>query len=166
MRYDRNAVKKFMLAVGFCLIVAIAWYLISPIWRVKIADDVSPVSSSSGGSSMSAVIAEDHRQAQVHVLAEASFVPGAHAVEGKALLIEQSGKHILRFENFDTINGPDLHIYLATGLGGKPYVDLGPIRATHGNVNYELDDSIDLSTYRTVLVWCQPFGVLFSSASL
>ncbi|MBI1813024.1 DM13 domain-containing protein [Candidatus Peregrinibacteria bacterium] len=149
--------KKSLIVLGICIVAALAWYLLSPIWRVSVANDASPVTPLDGQSSV---------PVHVRIIAQAAFVPRAHDVQGNALLIEKNGKKILRFENFSTVNGPDLHIYLATGLGGKPYVDLGPIRATRGNVNYELDDSIDLATYRTVLVWCKPFGVLFGSASL
>ena len=69
-------------------------------------------------------------------------------------------------ENFETINGPDLFIYLSKDLTNKDFVNLGEIKATKGNVNYEVNSSIDTTQYKNVLVWCRAFGVLFSYAEL
>ena len=68
--------------------------------------------------------------------------------------------------SFETDNGPRLHIYLSAGLGDDDFIDLGPIRATKGNANYEVPAGVDIEKYRNVLVWCVPFGVLFSYAEL
>lgn len=100
------------------------------------------------------------------VTAQGAFNPDQYDVAGKALLIESADKKIIRFEDFETINGPNLHIYLATDTSGDDYVDLGEIKATKGNVNYEIDPSIDTEKYDHVLVWCVPFKVLFSYAQL
>ena len=100
------------------------------------------------------------------IVAEGNFKPRAHEVEGKALLIESNGKKTLRFENFETINGPALYIYLAADLSDNDVVDLGLIKATKGNVNYEIPEGVDISRYKYVLVWCKPFRVLFSYAEL
>jgi len=100
------------------------------------------------------------------VIAQGMFMPRAHEVKGKALLISAEEKKILRFEDFETINGPNLHIYLSSDLGGNDYVDLGAIRATKGNVNYEVPSALDAKKYNKVLVWCVPFSVLFSYADL
>ena len=67
---------------------------------------------------------------------------------------------------YETINGPNLHIYLSADLEANDYIDLGKIKATKGNVNYMVDHSIDTEKYNKVLVWCVPFQVLFSYAEL
>lgn len=103
---------------------------------------------------------------EIKILAQGDFMPRAHDVVGVAKVIEGGGQNILRFEDFETINGPNLHIYLSSDLGGDDYIDLGEIRATKGNVNYELPDGVDLKKYNKVLVWCVPFRVLFSFAEL
>ena len=64
------------------------------------------------------------------------------------------------------MNGPDLHIYLSADLDAKDYVDLGAIKATKGNVNYDVPAATDTEKYRYVLVWCEPFRVLFGYAEL
>lgn len=100
------------------------------------------------------------------LIAQGDLVPRAHEVEGKALLIESDGKKILRFEGLETIDGPNLHVFLSSELGVSDAIDLGRRKATEGNVNYELPDGIDTAKYNKVLYWCVPFRVLFSYAEL
>lgn len=100
------------------------------------------------------------------VIREGIFKARAHEVQGRASIIEHNGQRTLRFEDFKTINGPNLHIYLSSELGNTDFIDLGPIRATEGNVNYIVSADIDISRYNKVMVWCVPFGVLFSYAEL
>ena len=152
--------KKFSVPVGVLILAAVGWYLLSPIWRVHVLNESSPLIKGDASSSQPASPA-----AETRVLAQTSFLAKTHEVSGTALLIRQGERRILRFENFETINGPDLHIYLSADLEGKDYIDLGSIRATKGNVNYDLPVEIDTNKYRHVLVWCVPFKVLFSFAS-
>jgi hypothetical protein len=89
-----------------------------------------------------------------------------HPASGTARVVEADGKTYIRYENFKTINGPDLYVYLAKDLDATEFVDLGRLRATEGNVNYEVPVGVDVSQYRYVLVWCKAFSVLFNSADL
>lgn len=98
--------------------------------------------------------------------AQGVFQARAHEVEGLALLIDSEDGKTLRFEDFETINGPNLHIYLASDLSESDFIDLGPIKGTKGNVNYEVPADVDTDRYNKVLVWCVPFKVLFSYAEL
>lgn len=104
--------------------------------------------------------------ARASLLARGDFMRRLHDVAGKALLIRDGGAQIVRFEDFETDNGPRLHIYLSANLSADDFIDLGPIKATKGNVNYALPEGTDTGKYRYVLVWCKPFGVLFSFAAL
>jgi hypothetical protein len=108
---------------------------------------------------------DDAMPNQPSILYKADFEPDAHDVEGHALVIKTDDATVLRFEDFETINGPELHIYLSTSLGNDDFVDLGVIKATEGNVNYDVPEDVDLEQYNNVLVWCKPFGVLFSYAT-
>jgi len=157
--------KKQHILIAALIIIGlpVAYYLISPLWRVVEVDERSPLEMTSDepGKEMNESMPTDPV-----VLARTAFMPADHDVAGEAVLIEVDGKKILRFENFDTVNGPNLHIYLSSSLNEEDYVDLGPIKATKGNVNYELPDDLDVETYNKVLVWCVPFNVLFSYAEL
>ncbi len=149
--------KKILLTILIIIILVLGWYLISPIWRVKVVNDVSPVQQ---------INTKETATTTVKIIAQGNFIAHAHTVNGVALLIEQEGKKTLRFENFETVNGPDVRIYLSKDLTNKDYIDISSLKATKGNVNYEIPASVDTSKYNNVLVWCRAFSVLFSSATL
>lgn len=90
----------------------------------------------------------------------------AHPASGTARIVSADDTTYLRYEDFSTLNGPDLRVYLSKDLAAQEYVDLGPLRATEGNVNYEIPQEVDPREYPYALVWCRAFGVLFNSAQL
>lgn len=192
--------KKVLLAIGGVVILALAYWLISPIWRVETLNEELPGLSSGEEQSMvetskdlpalekimeqmtpetkeqfmgemekmSEVVMEkaEPMVPETRVISSAELIADAHEVKGKALFVESGGKKYLRFEDLDTVNGPDLRIYLSSDLGVKDSVDLGPIKATRGNVNYELPEGVDLEKYNNALIWCRAFSVLFSYGKL
>ena len=85
-------------------------------------------------------------------------------VAGDALIISDGETRFLRFENFDSDNGPDLNVYLRNDAGD--ILDLGDLKGNIGDQNYELSDDIDLSEYNEVLIWCVRFNAAFGFASL
>lgn len=89
-----------------------------------------------------------------------------HPASGYVRLFTEGDQTFLRYEDFETINGPDLFVYLATDEDATEFVNLGRLKATKGNVNYEIPAEVDLSVYSHALVWCRAFGVLFNSADL
>ena len=95
-----------------------------------------------------------------------------HSAEGSATIYElPDGDRVLRFEDFRSKNGPDLHVYLSTeaptstfaGLGDGA-VHLGALKGNVGNQNYDVPAEVDLSQYRSVVIYCRPFRVVFSTA--
>lgn len=92
-----------------------------------------------------------------------------HFARGKAILSEtDSGRYVLRLEDFSVRNGPDLYVYLSPGPTGRvdEALNLGRLKATDGAFNYDMPPSIDPRQIKSVLVWCRQFGVLFGSAQL
>jgi len=89
-----------------------------------------------------------------------------HPASGEVRIVESDGQPIVRFENFKTINGPNVHVYLAKDLDAKEFIDLGRLRGTEGNINYTIPSSVDISEYKYVMHWCVPFGVLFNYAEI
>ena len=95
-----------------------------------------------------------------------------HEGEGTAVIFQQGNQRVLRFEDFRVTNGPDLHVMLsknADPLGsgiGEDYLDLGQLKGNVGSQNYELPADLDLNEYQSVVIYCVPFHVLFSAASL
>ena len=92
---------------------------------------------------------------------------GIHNAEGIAKVIPLGdGSNILRLENLQVTNGPDLYVYLATDKSASDFVSLGKLKANNGNQNYNIPSQTDLTKYDTVIIWCRPFSVLFGSAEL
>ncbi|MGQ0771258.1 MAG: DM13 domain-containing protein [Nitrososphaerota archaeon] len=92
---------------------------------------------------------------------------GVHNAEGMAKVIPlDDGSKVLRLEDFESTNGPDLYVYLATDEKATEYVSLGELKANIGNQNYQIPEGTDLSKYDTALIWCKQFSVLFGHADL
>ena len=92
---------------------------------------------------------------------------GIHNAEGKAKILTLSdGSQIIRLEEFRSTNGPDVHLYLSTNKQASDFIDLGRLKANIGNQNYQIPVNTDYNKYNYVLIWCQPFSVLFGSAQL
>lgn len=101
-------------------------------------------------------------------LSERAMVVGTtgHPASGFARIIAVDGKRYLRYEDFKTINGPDIYVYLAKDRDAKEFINLGRVRATEGNINYEIPAGADPREYPYALIWCDAFSVLFNSAQL
>jgi hypothetical protein len=98
-----------------------------------------------------------------------SFVGRDHPTSGSAIVLgDGSGQRFLRFESFETDNGPDLNVYLVNGSAGgvNDFVDLGDLKGNVGEQNYEIPLGTDLGVYDTVLIWCVRFSSPFGEAVL
>jgi len=92
---------------------------------------------------------------------------GFHMASGQVKVLQiTDGTQILRFENLDVTNGPDLYVYLATDTTAKDFISLGRLKGNMGNQNYPIPKNIDFEKYNTVLIWCQAFSTLFGSSKL
>lgn len=97
-----------------------------------------------------------------------------HKGQGTASLYRLAdGSHVLRFEDFRVTNGPDLRVILSAHpnpTSGEEvhqgFLDLGPLKGNFGNQNYTLPANADASRFRSVIVYCRAFSVIFSVAPL
>ena len=96
-----------------------------------------------------------------------------HKGSGTATIYRSAdGKNLLRLEEFSVTNGPDLHVLLVPnpdpmGRGDvEGYTTLGKLKGNIGNQNYFLPDGDDGSGYGSVVIYCMPFHVVFSVATL
>jgi len=104
------------------------------------------------------------------VVAEGEFrgADAGHRGSGNARIIrDASGGLVLRLEDFSVTNGPDLFVVLSSEDG---YTDgalnLGDLKATDGNFNYDIPAGTDISKFTSVVVWCRQFDVDFAIATL
>ena len=98
-----------------------------------------------------------------------------HRGSGQAVIFSApGGGNLLRLENLDVTNGPALHVILsphADPTRGNEvklpgYADLGPLKGNRGNQNYTIPADVDISAIRSVVIYCKPFSVVFSVATL
>lgn len=82
------------------------------------------------------------------------------------------GRHLLRLEDFSVTNGPDLRVLLvpASDPQGRDdvrgYLELDKLKGNMGNQNYFLPEGEDAADYHSVVIFCYPFKVVFSVATL
>ena len=171
-------------------VLAIGWWLGSPLFLDKTVDEEFPMSAG-------AVVPDDMTQQDVEKEMEAAaaepdtaasddmpdedepvpVVSGEfedydnfHQGSGTATVYKlDDGSHVLRLENFEVTNGPDLHVLLVPSddpddMTGS--VDLGSLKGNIGDQNYEIPDGLNPSDFGSVIIYCQPFHVVFSVATL
>lgn len=158
--------KTIALIVIVLLVAGVLWYAFSPLFMNTVADDPVPTRAKSTMDSSAVAPRAEEKPANTHA-APVSIVPtAAHPASGTVRVVTDGNDRYLRYENYKTINGPDLRVYLATDIQATNFVDLGVLKATEGNVNYPIPADTDLTKYRYALIWCEDFAVLFNSAEL
>jgi electron transfer DM13 len=155
--------KKWKVAIPVVIVaVFVAWYAFRPERLVadRRVDEAFPTAQ--GG-----LLAQ--------TLASGSFYSILHPTEGTATIYQMGdGTRVLRFTNFKTSNGPDVHVYMVAAEDAKDaatveragFIDLGVIKGNIGDQNYRLGSDVDLSKYRAVSIWCKRFSVNFGAAPL
>jgi hypothetical protein len=89
-----------------------------------------------------------------------------YTVNGTVELVNDNNQKRLVFKNFNSSNGPDLRVYLATSTGASTIINLGNLKSTNGQQVYDISGMPDFAQYKFALIWCQQFSVLFGSAEL
>jgi len=108
----------------------------------------------------------DSSETSVEIIKSGSFDGLAgHFAEGTAKIILVGDTTYLRFEDFQVTNGPDLRVYLTPDGDVNNGIHLDKLKGSKGDQNYLLEN-IDVDTYDTVVVYCQPFGVYFGQSEL
>ena len=85
-----------------------------------------------------------------------------------------SGRRVLRLTEFSTSHGPDVRVILVAAndagddgaVTQAGYVELGKLKGTQGDQNYDIPADLDLGKYRAVTIWCHRFSVNFATAPL
>ena len=191
-----NPWVRLAIAVITFIVFGAAWWLISPLFinrsvsegfptlaPMATKSEVPAAASLSEPTATPAATAEPTQDASdampegegLTLVSKGEFYDLAHHGEGTASVYNfDDGSRVLRFENFQVLNGPDLHVYLAVqdpvpntvGQELVGYIDLGELKGNIGDQNYDIPDGVNLEDYPSVVVWCVPFRVPFSAASL
>ncbi len=98
---------------------------------------------------------------------------GPDPVSGNATLGRApDGKLVLRLSDLNSAAGPDLYVYLSrvespsSDAQVKNGIEVGKLKATRGDINYELDGGLDPTQFHSVVVYCRSFSVVFGFANL
>ncbi len=149
--------------VGLVVVGAAGWYLFRP-ELLFIDKRVNETLAAQGapGAAPAALVA-------------GSFHSVAHETKGTATVHRLgNGTRVLRLTEFSTSNGPDVRVYLVAAADASDdetvkkagFVELGELKGTIGDQNYDVPANLDLGKYRAVTIWCRRFGVNFATAPL
>jgi hypothetical protein len=159
--------SKRNIVIGAAVIVlAVAWYAFRPelLFINKTVKEEFP-----GGTAMASI------EKGPMVVTKGNFKGLAHETRGLASIYQLAdGKRALRLTEFETSNGPDVHVYLTAAEVEKGkdaikqagFIDLGSMKGNKGDQNYDIPADVDLNKYRNVTIWCARFGVNFGTAAL
>ncbi len=98
-----------------------------------------------------------------------------HRGKGQATIYRGAdGTLLLRLEELDVTNGPDLHVILSPHMDPdnpsqtktEGYIDLGKLKGNRGNQNYPIPSDVNIGIFGSVVIYCEPFSVVFSVAPL
>ena len=156
LRFLKIAVPVFLLGfvsgAGF-------WYLGSPLWIDREVSEFLP-------SDVSLTVVRQGRF---------SDADRAHEGQGLAEILQTvDGTYLLRLSDFQVTNGPDLKVWLLTAedpkesrdVSASEWLSLGPLKGNIGDQIYAIPADAEIDRYRSVVIWCERFGVLFSPAPL
>ncbi|MDH3247751.1 MAG: DM13 domain-containing protein [Acidimicrobiia bacterium] len=196
----QNPLVRVLVVIAVVAVGAVGWWLGSPLFLDDEIDEAFPLSATAivpDDMTQEEVESEMKQAAETPVVMEDEPMPaepteleepsgpialltgsfqGAddfHRGSGTATVYElEDGSNVLRFEDFEVTNGPDLHVLLVPNdspadrddLTG--YVDLGKLKGNVGNQNYEIPPDIDMSEFGSIVIYCEPFHVLFAAATL
>ena len=175
--------KKFLFALIIIAALSGIWYFLSPLFINKTVDEQFPSTEApfdkSSGQAGRAPSTEDLTEenseinmiGETTLLASGQFTDGDsfHKGSGMASVYKlPDGSRLLRLENFDVTNGPDLRVLMAVSktdvaLG---YIELAKLKGNTGNQNYQVPTAVNIETHGNIIIYCQPFHVIFATAAL
>ena len=173
-------------------ILALGWWLGSPLFTTNEVDEEFPISA---GAVVPADMTPEEVEAEMEKAADSPDdqtdqpMPGAdpvklvggvfvgadsfHEGSGRATIYDLGdGERVLRLEAFTVTNGPALHVLLVPDPRPEGrddvtgYLDLGELKGNVGNQNYEIPADVDVTEFGSVVIYCEPFHVIFATAGL
>lgn len=109
---------------------------------------------------------------QVDNASEASPYMSLFSAAGRITIYEfPDSRKLLWVEDFRVTNGPSLRIVLAQSPApltvanlGRDFIDLGLLQGTSGSQAYEIPREINLSNYRSVVIFSPTYGLIYGVA--
>ncbi|MDE2986933.1 MAG: DM13 domain-containing protein [Chloroflexota bacterium] len=183
-----------MIAAAIPLLLLVGW-LIRPLFVDTVVDEAFPLGADatipeeltedeatvmmSAASKLEIEVQESMTDAMsaATVLKAGAFVDGDafHQGEGAATIYQlEDGSHVLRFEDFRVTNGPALFVLVSPhadpqgrgDISDAGYTELARLKGNVGNQNYILPADLSPEDINSVIIYCKPFRVVFSTAPL
>ena|SRR5437660_4074656 len=156
---------------------AVYWFDPQAVLSNRTIDEPFPgaavVSASTPPAAAGAANAPLATPAAASTVSHGSFRSLEHGTTGTALILRlPDGSTVVRLEGLNTSDGPDVHVTLspAPATAGDrdfgDYLDLGSLKANHGNQNYAVPAGTDLSRFHSIVIWCRRFSVGFGVAPI
>jgi len=181
--------RKIVIVALLLIVAFLVWWLVAPLFITKTVSDPIPAMNDTGSSVSTTTIRigeamitgdTDLMSEPIEVTTQseavqvASGVRGPFAIEdtpghpatGQVRIFNGEDGDIVRFENYQGTNGPDLLVYLATDLDATEFFSLGRAKGNEGNINYTVPEGVNIDDYQYVMTWCRAFGVLFDYAQI
>ena len=169
----------FVGLIAFVIIIiivgaGISWILISPLFLEgetldeELPDTMDVVNSTT-------VTTDENNGIALISQGELQRLDSVHHGSGIVQLVKNKelGNYSIFFRDVEIANGPGLVVYLTTGYGFTStrddigeYADLGKLRAQIGNFSMDVPEGVDPTIYNAVTVWCDPFSIIFTYATL
>jgi hypothetical protein len=175
----RRPIVWVIAAVG-AVTVVVGLLLFEP-WQLFVnqqVDEAAPVAAAPAEPGAPAESGAPAAPAEPVVLARGELISHEHESSGSVVVVELPDRsRVLRLENLNTSNGPDLKVWItdAPVIEGQAgwgvfddgrYVDLGDLKGNIGSSNYVIPPEVDLAQLNSVSVWCARFSVSFGAAAL
>ncbi|MGZ3143256.1 DM13 domain-containing protein [Lentzea chajnantorensis] len=178
--------RRFLIPVALVLVVAlgVGLYLFQP-WRLLTTRETNEALLVPAGPTSSAPMTTSGTSAEAtpvtpppvetpREVATGAWRSLEHATTGRASLVElPGGGHSVQFAALATSDGPDLYVYLSPHAStaaektfGQGFTSLGKLKGNRGDQVYEIPAGVDVSTIRSVVIWCKRFSAGFAVAPL
>ncbi|MFE9629324.1 DM13 domain-containing protein [Streptomyces sp. NPDC006527] len=172
------------LVIGVLLVAVVGggfglyWFQPWKLWQDETVQEALPGTVATSAPPTVAASASPSSESEPQTLASGELISHEHTTSGTVKLVRLAdGSHVVRLENLDTSNGPDLRVWLTDapvkeGQAGwhvfddGQYVSLGKLKGNKGSQNYAVPADVDPSRYSSVSIWCDRFNVSFGAAEL
>jgi hypothetical protein len=115
--------------------------------------------------------------AQATALVSGTFVAAEAPTTGMAQIVEEGGHKYLQIDSAFSTNdqAPDLQVLLDTveqppakyqGVESNRYINLGGLQSVTGQQRYPIPDSVDVSQFKSVAIWCRMANATMGYAPL
>jgi uncharacterized alpha/beta hydrolase family protein len=159
--------KKIFVTLIIVVVIVAGYWLISPFFITTVVNEDSPVVATVDTApdvQVQSIIGEDAKVVSRGIF---SGFDTTHTGSGTATLIKKGENYIVRLEDdFMVQNGPDLVV--GFGRDGE-YIKgshVGFLKGSKGSQNYDIPNSVDMSQYNEVWIWCRAFSTPFARAVL